>query len=554
MDRATGDKVFVLEDVAGGGLAITGFRSAAALDEWLKKNAQASVNRQSTGSAGVFKIPEAIGGKKVVRIADKAFKPTPGNPDTDISSVVTKIELPSSIEELGEALFEGIEKKVDLIVPSEVREKVGNEAIAAAAGEDATAKDENDVEIPAETPTEPTEPSAPSEPSEPSGTPPSQPSNPSSPGTPGAGTYILSAYNASTNVATLNGTQYSITNSSLRTTLTAIYEPNSPTSTDDGGVAYTAEISRQVLGLFSITIGSGGSAEKVELQGTGLPASGTNGASSTNPIVIDIGIPGQTNSLKVYIPIQGLGDGSTSYGHIRLRVNSGAELVILADNGGYITNGVENPCPPGNFRGGCVEVMAGGKLRDGAFEGFPLGSNAVILNRAGAYLSVGPEPNSSDATGAASVAYDTYYEGYLLGPSGDGARIEWNNTTGYLEIRPGEIVTDAELTVKKLVGLIYSVWFLESARLTINTGSNDAGLLANEHARNNTTDDYSFYSKEATSNLITITSGFLDNRFLTTTVGDFDIAAITASGTIDGKNSGTQKTSASGVPGYLVTQ
>jgi hypothetical protein len=61
--------------------------------------------------------------------------------------------------------------------------------------------------------------------------------------------------------------------------------------------------------------------------------------------------------------------------------------------------------------------MAGGKLRDGAYEGFPLGSNAVILNRFGSYLSVGPESHNPDAT-AVWATYTAHYSGYLVGPAG----------------------------------------------------------------------------------------------------------------------------------------
>ena len=188
--------------------------------------------------------------------------------------------------------------------------------------------------------------------------------------------------------------------------LKAVYEPNKPGSTDSvsldaaatpsvskTAVTYTAALSAEVLSLFQFTTGTE-SIDKVEITGTALPDATTYNATQTNLIVIDIGKPGADNSAlpKFYIPVQGLGADGGSYAHIRLRVNNGAELVILADNSAYASNGgAGHPAPDGYFNGGCVEVMSGGKLRDGAFEGFPLGSNAVILNRSGSYLSVGAE-------------------------------------------------------------------------------------------------------------------------------------------------------------------
>jgi hypothetical protein len=244
------------------------------------------------------------------------------------------------------------------------------------------------------------------------------------------------------------------------------------------------------------------------------------------------------------------------YSHIRLRVNNGAELVILADNSGYIANWSGNPCPEGNFKGGCVEVMAGGKLRDGAFEGFPLGTGAVIVNRAGSSLSVGPEPGSSDAIGPASAVYNDYYSGILIGPWGSDARIEWDtgySTYDYLEVRSKQIATNAKLTAKKNLGLIYSVWFVGEAKLTINMANNTDALGANEGVGG---DDYNFYSQNPTVGLITITQGILDKRFLINGALDFDPSqhVITGTVSINGK-AGNQVSygSGTGISGALVT-
>jgi hypothetical protein len=337
--------------------------------------------------------------------------------------------------------------------------------------------------------------------------------------------------------------------------LKAIYEPNAPDAAADdmaldgsGGnaktaVPFTPALSAEVLKLFRITT-TNTTISDIEVTGTDLPSASDYGASTTKLIVIDIGKPGVNNSaalgkVKFHIPDRGLGDGEyETYGHIRLRVNEGAELVILASNVGYINGGAGDACPTGYFNGGCVEVMADGKLRDGAYEGFPLGARAIILNRFGSYLSVGPEPDSADAkdpnnSNNAYTYYTTYYSGYLVGPSTEtSARIQWdavntdsamgNLESNYLEVRPGQIATNARFTMKKSAGLIYSVWFLENAHLTIDAGTSSAsgGLGANESASPNV--DFNFYAPYATDTenpqtIITIKQySFLDKRFLET--------------------------------------
>jgi hypothetical protein len=273
--------------------------------------------------------------------------------------------------------------------------------------------------------------------------------------------------------------------------------------------AFTEEISKKVLDLFEITIKSRVVA-RVELKGTDLP---TIVETAGKPLVINIGLPKDRNSLTVHIPHDKLGTAGNNYSYVTIRVNDGAELVIEADNSGYINGGVGDSTATGKFTAGRVEVMTGGKVRDGAYEGFPLGSRAVILNHVNSYLSIGPEPGSPDATDPkASGAYNMYFAGYLIGPSGSGARVEWdagNTVDSYVDIRAGELVTNAQLTVKKHMGLIYSVWFIEDAKLTINTGSDDAGLVANESPGQ----DWNFYATKARTGIFTVTSGFIDENF-----------------------------------------
>jgi hypothetical protein len=173
--------------------------------------------------------------------------------------------------------------------------------------------------------------------------------------------------------------------------------------------------------------------------------------------------------------------------------------------------------------------MAGGRLRDGAYEGFPLGSGAVILNRLGSFLAVGPEPNHGDATGTRKEGYDLYYKGWLIGPSDYAPRIVWDSgdqNGDYIEVRQGKLAISANVTVKKTVGLIYDVWFVNGPTVTIDasgdsTKINDlTGLFANNTEENK----YKFYGTSAstggqntgaaTSMIVIKPGSTLDGRFL----------------------------------------
>ncbi|MDR1971201.1 MAG: hypothetical protein LBQ46_04705 [Treponema sp.] len=292
---------------------------------------------------------------------------------------------------------------------------------------------------------------------------------------------------------------YFVTDDNWKRIFNAIYSPNAPGTTDaiETGkttIPYTQAISDAALGLFRIKFGNTPNDDRVEISGTALPTA--NGADVFNLIVIDVGIPGAANRElpTFYIPYKGLGatDNQGNYGHIRFRVNSGASLVIEADNSLYIgtddTGGAGNPCPAGYFHWGCVEVMADGELRDGAYEGFPLGSGAVLLCRNNSYLAVGPEhsfepidesQNPNNDPTKYVKARDQWYSGWLLGPrrSGVNPRIVWdsgNQSSDYIEVRNLEIAFHAKVTVKKTLGLIYSVWFVGTSTLTIDAAGSDA--------------------------------------------------------------------------------
>jgi hypothetical protein len=360
-----------------------------------------------------------------------------------------------------------------------------------------------------------------------------------------SGTYTIESFTGSTVTlkAADDGTSkaYSVKDE-VQTLLKAVYEPNAPGSTDTfvsietgkSAVAYDDAVSAAVLGLFHITIDASDSIkDSIEVKGS-LPKEILDATSAINILVIDIGLPeGNTGIPTFEIPHKGLGtDESTSYGGVRLRVNKGAKLVLLADNSKYMTYGAGegNSCDAGFFNNGCVEVMEDGHLRDGAYQGYPLGNNSTILNRLGSFLSVGPEPNTDDAKGSMAATYANYYSGYLIGKNGtapNDPRIVWSGsqTDGFIQVAPAQLVLSAEVTVKKFTGLIYDVWF-------VNTGAIKAGLTVGSNgALIQNGELYKFYGQE--DQTITLTeNGFIQRSFLVGTMSEVDMA--TTAGTYAG--------------------
>jgi hypothetical protein len=295
-----------------------------------------------------------------------------------------------------------------------------------------------------------------------------------------------------------NPVYYYVADLGLQKIFNAVYTPNKLGSVDgiEGGkttITYNETISPAALNLFHITIGADPAQDKIEIKGASLPAD--IAASSTNLIVVDIGLPGgdadNSGLPKFIIPYRELGiDENANYSGIRFRVNKGAETVIVADNSGY----PQTACGPGYFNYGCIEVMEGGKLRDGAYEGFPLGHEAVILNRLGSYLAVGPEDTFFFQ---GTTQPEVWYAGWLIGPEGASPRIVWggdDQTGNYIEVRPKKLAISADVTVKKTLGLIYSVWFVNGPTVIIDAGSDNVtpeidgkkGLFARG-------EDYKFY-------------------------------------------------------------
>jgi hypothetical protein len=316
-------------------------------------------------------------------------------------------------------------------------------------------------------------------------------------------------------------------------TFGAILGPNSSgtektVETGKKAITFDDEISAKVIALFKVKFGAESApVDTVDISGTDLPD--VESASATNLIVVDIGLPDADNSdlPRFYIPYAKLGSSTLEegqdYSHIRLRVNKGAYLVI---NGLEVTESI----PTGYFKGGAIETLAGGYLRDGAFQGFPLGADAVILNRYGSSLAIGPEPEKVP-TGY-EPTYNKYFSGWLLGPVSGDPKIVWdaegNSAGSYLEVRPGLIATNAKLTLKRSLGLIYSVWFVDNAALTLDAANEGTGpygdLSPTFHGLTVSSGNRKFYGTTKTT--ITIKPGNkLEQYYLSSEEGDYtDIA------------------------------
>jgi hypothetical protein len=272
----------------------------------------------------------------------------------------------------------------------------------------------------------------------------------------------------------------------LQNIFKAVYTPNALGTTDSvpgkSAVTYTEEISRAVRSLFKITIGADQGGDRIEISGAELPATDKSPANAKYyPVVIDIGVPGASGAntgLPVFsIRAGGLGTAETNYDHIRLRVNRDARLVIEADNDPEHA-GPTGACPYGRLAGGTVEVMGGGRLRNGAYRGFPLGRGSVIIVRLGSWFVTGPEPE-----GTADRDRLGYDAAWLAGPIGEDAALRWgagDQNGSYIEVRdiprPGDpdggeggtLTFDANVTLRKTLALRYNVWFVNSPTLTID--------------------------------------------------------------------------------------
>jgi hypothetical protein len=111
MSEITAKNIFNYEYITGG-VKITGFKSAAHLAAYLASTSSASKNVRAgipgsgdTAAQTLFLCK--IGDKYVVAIGVEAFTPTPGDPNTDVTTVVTVIKLAPTITAIAADSFSG---------------------------------------------------------------------------------------------------------------------------------------------------------------------------------------------------------------------------------------------------------------------------------------------------------------------------------------------------------------------------------------------------------------------------------------------------------------
>ena len=280
-------------------------------------------------------------------------------------------------------------------------------------------------------------------------------------------------------VSGANTAWYYIADSGLQRIFNAVYSPNAPGNGPDiveyGKTAapYSAELSEKVMSLFNITVAPEPAADKIEIRGTDLPPE----TEAHRITVIDIGAPGEDKLPDFRIPYRGLGTAGQDYSHIRFRVNRGASLLIEADNSDYLADG--KPCPYGYLTGASVEAMGGGRLRSGAYRGFPLGQNTIIIARLGSWFARGPVSSFGPGKAGYEGGRDKWYSGWLLGPPGADPVVQWNGgdqNGSYIEIREGRLAFDVDLTIRKSLVLTSSAWFINGPAVTIAAGADSLEL------------------------------------------------------------------------------
>jgi uncharacterized repeat protein (TIGR02543 family) len=141
MTAQTADAVFGKDgwkDIAIGGksgVEILQFKDADALKAYLGAAPQASQRQAAEEAEGPALKLGTINGKPVIRIADRAFAYKPADGRGDITSVITRVELPGTIEELGGNLFEGVQTNtvaIDIPQDAPVLVKIVEQKVAEA--------------------------------------------------------------------------------------------------------------------------------------------------------------------------------------------------------------------------------------------------------------------------------------------------------------------------------------------------------------------------------------------------------------------------------------
>jgi uncharacterized repeat protein (TIGR02543 family) len=300
-----------------------------------------------------------------------------------------------------------------------------------------------------------------------------------------AGTHTV-AYAGKDNVVglkTSGGDSWYYTSDALFYIFDAVYAPNKNV-TDGAG--------NNALGLFHITIGTdaNGKNDIIELKGSGIPNSGLASA----PLEIHVGVPDpdkdNSNLPEFRIPqsdtigIGALGIPNGDYGGSRIVVNKGAYLNI------YVPAPAAPSAPTiadlmssylwgnytGGFANGNITVMPGGILRDGSLTDWPLGGGSSISAYCGSNVLIGPgdkNGNTDEFQWITDLLNQQGFDyGFFVAPSGKDSIAVWTDgpdiSNGYIDIMPGEVNMNANLTVKKGIGLTYAIWIRSGRTLTID--------------------------------------------------------------------------------------
>jgi hypothetical protein len=126
MSELTALTIFNYTIRSDGGVEIGRFKSAAALGRYMAAAPTASMTgrsgtaRNASVEAGFLYLCK-IGDRNIVAIASRAFTPEPGNPDTDITTVVAGIKLAPTVRAIAADSFSGdFDSSLRLYIPPEV--------------------------------------------------------------------------------------------------------------------------------------------------------------------------------------------------------------------------------------------------------------------------------------------------------------------------------------------------------------------------------------------------------------------------------------------------
>jgi hypothetical protein len=133
----------------------------------------------------------------------------------------------------------------------------------------------------------------------------------------------------------------------------------------------------------------------------------------------------------------------------------------------------------GCFNNGNIAVMDGGILRDGSLTEWPLGNGSTITAKWGSSVLIGPGDRNGNGIDWIDALLNpaNFDYGFFIAPENKSSIAVWTNkadqSDGYLDIAAGQVNMNANLTVKKGIGLTYALWIRAGRTLTINIDDGD---------------------------------------------------------------------------------